>query len=160
MMNDFKKFILRGNVVDLAVGVVIGSAFGAVVSSLVKDLITPLVGTFSKGKNFSGQHFTVHGSVFNYGDFINALISFLIIAIVIFFFVVQPVNKLVAYSHRRKGAPAITTRPCPECLSDISPQATRCMYCTSKVKPLPLAAVAATPSGRSGRRLRRLSRPK
>jgi large conductance mechanosensitive channel len=94
MMQDFKKFILRGNVVDLAVGVVIGSAFGAVVSSLVKDLITPLVGAFTKGKNFSGLHATLNGSIFNYGDFINALISFLIIAVVIFFFVVQPVNKL------------------------------------------------------------------
>jgi large conductance mechanosensitive channel len=155
MMKDFKKFILRGNVVDLAVGVVIGSAFGAVVSSLVKDLITPLMGALTKGKNFSGQHFTIHGSVFNYGDFINALISFLIIAVVIFFFVVQPVNKLVAFSHRRKGTPAIINRPCPECLSDIPPQATRCMYCTSKVDPLPVAAVAATPSGRFGRRLRK-----
>jgi large conductance mechanosensitive channel len=136
MMNDFKKFILRGNVVDLAVGVVIGSAFGVVVSSLVKDLITPLIGALTKGKNFSGQHFILHGSVFNYGDFINALISFVIIAVVIFFFVVQPVNKLVTYNQRRKGPSAITTRPCPECLSDIPTQASRCLYCTSKVKPL------------------------
>jgi large conductance mechanosensitive channel len=139
--------------------VVIGSAFGAVVSSLVKDLITPLVGAFTKGKNFSGLHATLNGSIFNYGDFINALISFLIIAVVIFFFVVQPVNKLVTFSHRRKGAPVSTNRPCLECLSDIPNQATRCLYCTSKVKPIP-QEIVATPSGRSGRRLRRLSRPK
>lgn len=134
MMKDFKKFILRGNVVDLAVGVVIGGAFGAVVTSLVKDLITPLIGAFTKGKNFSGLHVSLHGSVFAYGDFVNALISFCIIAIVIFFLVVQPINKLTALNQRRKGLPASTTHPCPECLSDIPKQATRCMYCTSKVK--------------------------
>ena len=160
MMQDFKKFILRGNVVDLAVGVVIGSAFGAVVTSLVKDLITPLISAFTKGQNFSGLHVTLNHSVFNYGDFINALISFLIIAVVIFFFVVQPVNKLVAFSHRRRAAPVSTTRPCPECLSEIPNQATRCMFCTSKVEPIPITETIATPSGKSGRRLRKLSRPK
>jgi large conductance mechanosensitive channel len=134
MLKDFKKFIVRGNAVDLAVGVVIGGAFGAVVSSLVRDLITPLIGAFTKGKNFSGLKVSLHGSIFAYGDFINALMSFIIIAAVIFFFVVNPVNKLVAINQRRKGVPPSTTRSCPQCLGDIPKQATRCMFCTSKVK--------------------------
>ncbi len=133
MLKDFKKFIARGNAIDLAVGVVIGGAFGTVISTMVKDLITPLIGAFTKGKDFSGLKVALHGSVFAYGDFLNALMSFLIIAAVIFFFVVNPVNKLTAYNQRRRGITS-STRPCPECLSPIPKLATRCMYCTSKVK--------------------------
>lgn len=102
MLNDFKKFLLRGNVVDLAVAVVIGAAFTAVVTSLVKDLITPLIAAIGGKPDFSGLYFTLHDSKFMYGDFINALITFLIMACVVFFFVVQPVNQLVKFANRNQ----------------------------------------------------------
>lgn len=138
MFQDFKKFILRGNVVDLAVAVVIGAAFGAVVNSLVADLITPLIAAFGGQPDFSNLSFTINGSKFMYGSFINALLSFLILAVVIFFFVVQPINKLmVRFKPAEKPAkPAPAERDCPECLSSIPAAATRCKYCgaTSKAK--------------------------
>lgn len=132
-MQEFKKFILKGNVVDLAVGVVIGVAFGAVVNGMVKDIITPLIGAIGGQPDFSGLTFTINSSKFLYGDFINAVISFLIIATVIFFFVVQPLNKLQERAARKKTPEDPTEKKCPECLSEIPKAAKRCMYCTSKV---------------------------
>jgi large conductance mechanosensitive channel len=134
IFKGFKEFILRGNVVDLAVGVMVGAAFNTVVSSLVKDLMTPLIAAIFKQPNFSTFSFTLRGSQFLYGDFINNLISFLITAATIYFFVVVPINKL---SGMRKGPPAeATTKVCTECLSSIPVKATRCAYCTS-VQPDP-----------------------
>lgn len=129
VLKGFKDFIVRGSVVDLAVGVMVGAAFNSVVSSLVKDLMTPLIAAIFKQPNFSTFSFTLRGSQFLYGDFINNLISFLITAITIYFFVVLPINKL---SSIHKGPPAeATTKTCPECLSNIPAKAKRCAYCTS-----------------------------
>jgi large conductance mechanosensitive channel len=135
VMKDFRKFILRGNVVDLAVAVVIGAAFGAVVTALVKDLITPIIAVIFGKPDFSALTFTINGSTFRYGDFINALIAFLTIAAAVFFFVVQPVNMLMA---RRKTQPDpdSETRPCTESLSDIPAAAQRCAFCASPQEPL------------------------
>jgi large conductance mechanosensitive channel len=132
MLNDFKRFLLRGNVVDLAVAVVVGAAFGAVVSALVQDLLTPLIAAIGGKPDFSQLSFTLNKSTFHYGSFINALISFLIIATAVFFFVVVPVNALIARS-RRQHPPDPTTRKCPRCLSEIPIGATRCAFCTSEV---------------------------
>jgi large conductance mechanosensitive channel len=130
MLKGFKQFILRGNVVDLAVGVVIGAAFGTVVSSLVKDILTPLIGAIVKAPDFSGLAFTINGSNFMYGNFINALISFVIVAAAVYFFVVTPINALIARAH--KEAPLDpTTKKCPECLSEIPIEAKKCAHCTS-----------------------------
>jgi len=136
MFKEFKKFVLRGNVVDLAVGVVIGGAFGAVVTAVVKDLFTPLIAALGGQHDFSRLHFTVNGSTFLYGDLINVLISFLSIAVVIFFFVVKPLNKLQSLSIGRKTPDEPKERKCPECLSDIPKAASRCAFCTSKVTPV------------------------
>lgn len=133
MLNEFKKFILRGNVVDLAVGVAVGAAFTSVVQSLVKDMITPLVSAIYGGRDFSEYSFTVKDSEFLYGNFINALISFLIVAAVIFFLVVQPINKLTELAQKNKGTVEPATRKCPYCLSEIPKAASRCSECTSKV---------------------------
>jgi large conductance mechanosensitive channel len=132
IITDFKQFLLRGNVVDLAVGIVIGAAFGAVVTSLVSDLLTPLIAAIAGKHDFSALSFTINGSRFLYGDFINALIAFLSIAAAVFFFVVRPVNALMA---RRKTEPPVdeTTRQCPECMSEIPVAARRCAFCTSVV---------------------------
>lgn len=134
MGKDFKTFLLRGNVVDLAVGVVIGIAFGAVVTALVKDLLTPIVAAIIGKPDFSGLTFTVNGSRFLYGDFINAVIAFVSIAGAVFFFVVRPVNALTA---RRKPGDAgeATTRPCTQCFSEIPLPARRCPFCTSPQTP-------------------------
>jgi large conductance mechanosensitive channel len=131
-LDEFKTFILRGNVVDLAVGIVIGAAFIAVVTAFVADFITPLIGVFGK-IDFSSLVMTVNNSKFQIGAFINALISFLIVALVIFFLVVKPMNALAA--RRRKGEAAAdpTSRDCPFCLSSVSIKATRCAYCTSEL---------------------------
>lgn len=136
MLKDFKKFILRGNVVDLAVAVVIGAAFGAVVTSLVKDMITPLLAAIGGQPDFSGLSFTINNSRFNYGAFLNAIISFFILASVIFFFVVNPVNKLMSKVKPSDEIDKPAERECPECLSGIPAAAKRCKYCTavSKVK--------------------------
>lgn len=135
MLNEFKKFILRGNVVDLAIAVVIGAAFGAVVNSMVADLITPLIAAFGGQPDFSSLSFTINGSKFMYGSFINALLSFLILAAVVFFFVVQPLNKLMSKLTPKEEAKAPAERECPECLSGIPAAATRCKYCSAASKP-------------------------
>lgn len=136
MLQDFKQFILRGNTVDLAIGVVIGASFNTVVSSMVKDLVTPLVGIFYKQKNFSTASFTINHSHFLYGDFVNSAISFLIIAAVIFFLVVKPLNKLNDLAARRKPKLPSNDKKCPYCLSVVPKEATKCMYCTSGLKKI------------------------
>lgn len=131
MLNEFKKFILRGNVVDLAVGVIIGAAFNGVVQSLV-SMITQLLP--SHGGKFATAHFHIIGKDIVYGEFINSLTSFLLVAAVVFFLVVQPINKLSELSMRSKDTPEPTTKKCPQCLSEIPKDATRCKYCTSKLE--------------------------
>lgn len=133
MFQEFKKFIMKGNVVDLAVGVVIGVAFMAVVNGLVKDLITPLIAAIGGQPDFSGLSFTINNSKFLYGEFINAVISFLIISSVIFFLVVQPINKLQSRVNSSKKSEDPSEKKCPECLSEIPKAAKRCKYCTSKL---------------------------
>jgi large conductance mechanosensitive channel len=133
MLKEFKEFVLRGNVIDLAIAVVIGAAFGAVVTALVKDLITPLIAAIGGQPDFSAIKFTVNNSQFLIGDFINAIIAFLIIAAVIFFLVVKPMNALIERSQRRKATPSPTTHQCPYCLSEIPIAATRCAFCTQEV---------------------------
>jgi large conductance mechanosensitive channel len=133
-LGDFEKFILRGNVVDLAVGIVIGAAFNNVVQEFVKDLITPLIGIFG-GFNFPDWVFTVHNSKFAIGAFLNSIISFLLIALVIYFFVVRPVNALTERFQPKKAPEAPTTRECPFCLSTVPLKATRCPYCTAQLPP-------------------------
>jgi len=131
-MRDFKQFILRGNLVDLAVAVVIGTAFAAVVAALVADLVTPLIAAIGGKPDFAGLSFTINGSHFLYGAFINALLSFLIVAAVLFFLVIKPVNALM---NLRRTEPEVeaTTRECPECLSQIPKAARRCAFCTAEV---------------------------
>ena len=131
VLKGFKEFLLRGNVVDLAVAVVIGAAFGALVSALVKDLITPIVAAVFGQPDFSSLDFTINGSRFRYGDFLNAMITFMSVAAAVYFFVVVPVNAL--NSLRKRDA---TLRPCPECLTEIPAKATRCRACTAAVAPL------------------------
>ncbi len=132
MLRDFKTFLLRGNVVDLAVAVVVGVALLAVVQALVADLVTPLIAAIGGQPDFAALDFTINGSQFTYGHFLNAVISFLIVALVVFFFIVTPVNALIARS--RKEPPADpTTRKCPECLSEIPLAAKRCMHCTAVI---------------------------
>ncbi|MEX2194198.1 MAG: large conductance mechanosensitive channel protein MscL [Thermoleophilaceae bacterium] len=142
MFKEFRDFIIRGNLVDLAVAVVIGTAFGALVTALVADFITPLIAALGGQPDFSGLTFTINDSVFRYGHFINALIAFLIIAAVVFFFVIKPVNALLS---RMKSEPPVDepTRNCPECLSEIPVRANRCAFCTAQVGPAPSGAGAA-----------------
>src|SRR5438552_2681324 len=131
-MKDFREFLLRGNLVDMAVGIVVGVAFAAVVTALVSDLLTPLIAAIGGQQNFSSLTFTVHGSYFLYGAFINSLISFVVIAAVVFFVVVRPVNALMA---RYKTEPPVDepTQKCPQCLSEIPAAASRCAFCTQPV---------------------------
>ena len=131
MLTGFKQFMLRGNVLDLAVAVVMGAAFGAVVAALVKDLITPLIAAIVGKPDFSAIEFTVNGSKFPIGDFINALVSFILVGTAVYFLVVLPVNKLLARMRRGEAAPDPTTKKCPECLSDVPIAARRCAFCTS-----------------------------
>ena len=133
MPKEFKQFILRGNVADLAVAVVIGTAFGAVVAAFVADIITPLIAAIFGKPSFASLSFTINNSMFLYGDFLNAIITFVSIAAAIFFFAVKPLNVLEA--RRAVGQPpeSPTTKACPECLSDIPVAARRCAYCTSEV---------------------------
>lgn len=133
MLKGFKQFILRGNVIDLAVAVVIGAAFGAVVTALVKDLLTPLIAALVGKPDFSRLTFTVNNSQFLYGEFINALISFLLLAAAVYFFVIAPMNAIVARMHRGEAPPDPTTKKCPECLSEIPIAARRCSQCTAVV---------------------------
>jgi len=132
-VKGFRNFISRGNLIELAVAVVIGTAFTAVVTAIVADLITPLIAAIGGQHDFSGLTFKVHGSTFKYGAFINALLSFLIIAAVVYFLIVAPMAKISA---RFKREVEVTTRDCPECLSTIPIAATRCMYCTTVVAPV------------------------
>ena len=133
--NEFKQFLLRGNVIDLAVAFVIGVAFAAVVDSAVEDLLTPLVAAIFGQPDFSDLTFEINNSTFRYGEFLNALISFVTIAFVVFFFVVKPINRLMELSRRRES-PDPSTRKCPECVSEIPIDARRCAFCTSEVAPV------------------------
>lgn len=134
IIGDFKQFLLRGNVVDLAVAVVIGAAFGAVVTAMVEDLVTPFVAAIGGQQDFSALDFTINDSTFRYGDFINKVITFVVIAAVVFFFVVTPVNAIISRARREPPADP-TTRKCPECLSEIPLEARRCAFCASQVSP-------------------------
>jgi large conductance mechanosensitive channel len=148
MLQGFKQFMLRGNVLDLAVAVVMGAAFGAVVTALVKDLITPLIAAGIGKPDFSAIEFTVHGSKFPIGDFINPVVSFILIGAAVYFFIVLPVNKLVARMQRGETPPDPTTKKCPECLSDVPIAARRCAFCTSSLTG-PDNAPAPPPRARS-----------
>ncbi len=130
-MKGFKQFILRGNVLDLAVAVVMGAAFGAVVTALVKDLITPIIAAIVGKPDFSNIFFTVNKSKFLIGDFVNAIVSFVLIGAAVYFFVVLPVNTLLARMKRGEPSPDPTTKKCPECLSEVPIGARRCAFCTS-----------------------------
>jgi large conductance mechanosensitive channel len=135
-LQEFKDFILRGNVVDLAVAVVLGAAFGVVVASLVRDIITPIIAAIFGKPDFANLSFTIHKSHFLYGDFINAVITFVTVAAAVFFFVVKPLNYLIERRRRSVAEPGSTDRECPECLSTIPRAATRCAFCTAQVAPL------------------------
>jgi large conductance mechanosensitive channel len=135
LLNEFKAFLMRGNVVDLAIAVVIGVAFAAVVTSLVEDIITPIIAVIFGEPDFSALTFTINNSTFYYGQFINALIAFVTIAAAIFFFVVVPYNAFSARM-RKEEPPDPTIRKCPECLSDIPSEARRCAFCTAQVSPV------------------------
>ena len=132
MLKEFRQFILRGNLVDLAVAVVIGTAFTAVVTALVADLITPLIAAVTGDPDFSGLSFTINGSEFRYGHFLNALLTFVLVAAVLFFLVVKPVNALMRALEPGTAVDQ-ETRNCPECLSSIPSEARRCAFCTSEV---------------------------
>jgi large conductance mechanosensitive channel len=134
LVKEFRTFLLRGNLVDMAVGIVIGIAFAALVNALVTDLITPIIAAIAGKHDFSSLSFTINKSRFLYGDFINAILAFVSIAAAVFFFVVRPVNTLLA--RRQGGDPGEeTVRPCPECLSEIPKAAHRCAFCTAQVAP-------------------------
>jgi len=130
ILTEFRAFLFRGNLIDLAVALVIGLAFTALVTAFVADLITPIIAAIFGSHDFSQLTFTINGSTFRYGDFINSLITFISIAAAVFFFVVKPVNLVMA---RRKLDPPPDVRTCPECLSEIPIAATRCAFCTTVV---------------------------
>lgn len=132
-MKGFRSFLMRGNLIELAVAVVIGTAFTAIVTAIVKDLITPLIAAIGGQPDFSRLKFTINHSTFGYGDFFNALVSFVIIAAVVYFLIVAPVARVTMRFERKKEA---TTRDCPECLSSIPIAATRCSFCTVPVPPV------------------------
>jgi len=132
MIKEFRQFLLRGNLIDMAVGIVIGLAFAAVVTAFVADLITPLIAAIFGKSDFSALSFTINGSHFLYGSFLNALISFVTIAFAVFFFVVKPYNVIMA-RRRVEGPEDPTTRACPECLSEIPLAASRCAFCTAEI---------------------------
>jgi large conductance mechanosensitive channel len=129
MLDGFKKFILRGNVVDMAVGVVIGAAFGGVVTALTKAFLTPLIALIAGKQDYSSINFTIGSTVFPVGEFINACISFVLIAAAVYFFVVLPINALIARMHRGDKPADPTTKKCTECLSEIPIDARRCAHC-------------------------------
>jgi large conductance mechanosensitive channel len=133
-VSGFKKFLLRGNLVELAVAVVIGLAFAALVAALVADFITPVIGLIGGNGAFGDRKFTIHKSVFKYGDFINALIAFVIMAAVVYYLVVAPFNALLD-RYKKEPEPDAPTRECPECLSSIPAAATRCSFCTATSAP-------------------------
>ncbi|MFD9939309.1 large conductance mechanosensitive channel protein MscL [Nonomuraea sp. NPDC059023] len=133
-MGGFKKFLLRGNIVELAVAVIVGATFSGLVQALVADLITPLIGAMTGGRepDFASYSFTVNGSVFKYGDFLNHLLAFLIIAAIVYWLVVMPMSRLVSLFERDQAA---TTKQCPDCLSEVPAEARRCAYCTVELVP-------------------------
>ncbi len=133
-MSGFKQFLLRGNVLDLAVAVVMGAAFGAVVTALVKDLLTPIIAALVGKPDFSNIVFEVNGSKFLIGDFINAVLSFVLIGAAVYFFVVLPFNTLMARIKRGEAPVDPTTKTCPECLSEVKLAARRCAFCTSDLR--------------------------
>ena len=133
IFTEFKEFLLRGNVVDLAVAVVIGTAFGAVVTAFVKDILTPLIAAIFGKPNFANLTFTIHKSKFFYGDFINFVIAFVSVAAAVFFFVVKPLNYLMAKRQSGQADPESSDRPCPYCLSTIPKAAAKCAFCTAEV---------------------------
>jgi len=133
MLSGFKQFILRGNVVDMAVGVVIGAAFASVVGAFTKDLLTPFIAALVGKPDFSAISFTINKSVFAVGDFINALVSFLLVAAAVYFFVVTPINALVSRMRKAPAPADPTTKKCPECLSEIPIDARRCSHCGQPV---------------------------
>jgi large conductance mechanosensitive channel len=133
MLNDFKQFLLRGNFVDMAIALIMALAAFAVVQALIRDLITPIIAAIAGKPDFSALHFTINKSTFSYGDFINAVITFVLTGAAVFFFIVVPMNAFIARS--RKEPPVDpTTRKCPECLSEIPVDARRCAFCTSQVR--------------------------
>ena len=133
MLRGFRDFILRGNVIDLAIAVVIGLAFNAVVGAFVKDILTPLIAAIAGKPDFAGLSFTINNSQFDYGDVLNAAISFVFVAAAVYFLVVVPMNRLAS----RRATPAeVTTRECPQCLSTIPKAARRCSFCTEEVAPV------------------------
>lgn len=134
MLKGLKQFLLRGNVLDLAVAVVMGGAFGAVVTALVKDLITPFIAALVGQPDFSAIAFEVNGSRFLIGDFVNAVVSFLLVGSAVYFFVVVPMNALTARMRRGEAPPDPTTKKCPECLTDVPIAARRCAACASPLK--------------------------
>lgn len=133
MLSGFKQFILRGSVVDLAVGVVVGAAFGTVVTAFTKDLLTPLIAAVVGKPDFSSIHFTINGTLFPIGDFINAAVSFLLVAAAVYFFVVTPLNALITRVRKAPAPADPTTKKCPECLSEIPIDARRCAHCAEPV---------------------------
>ncbi|HEX5453576.1 MAG TPA: large conductance mechanosensitive channel protein MscL [Stellaceae bacterium] len=143
MLKGFKEFMLRGNVVDLAVAVVMGAAFGAVVAALVKDLLTPLIAAIVGKPDFSAIRFTVNSSQFLIGDLANAIVSFVLIGVAVYFFVVLPMNKLMERFNRSKTTPDPTTKKCPECLSEIPIAARRCAHCTVDLAQTDLRTASA-----------------
>ncbi len=132
MLDGFKSFILRGNVVDLAVGVVIGASFGDIVKSLVENLLTPLIGAIVKAPDFSNLFFTINDSKFMYGSFLNALIAFILVSAAVYFFVVTPINNLIART-KKNTIVEPTTKDCPECVSTVPIQAKKCAFCASPI---------------------------
>ncbi len=141
-MGGFRKFLLRGNLVDLAVAVVVGVAFAAIITALVADLITPLIAAIGGQPDFSALTFTVNHAAFRYGAFINALLTFVIIAAVIYFLVVVPVTRIMSVTEKKQES---TERECPECLSQIPLAARRCMYCTAQIPPAQIPAAQGIP---------------
>src|SRR2546428_5033556 len=129
MLSGFKQFLLRGNVVDMAVGVVIGAAFAGVVGAFTKDLLTPLIAAIVGKPDFSAISFTINNSIFLLGDFINAAVAFILVAAAVYFFVVTPINLLVARMRKAPAPADPTTKKCPECLSEIPIDARRCAHC-------------------------------
>jgi large conductance mechanosensitive channel len=130
MLKGFRDFILRGNVLDLAVAVIIGAAFTSIVNSLVKDIITPFIAAVVGKPDFSALTLNVNGGIITYGNFLNAVIAFILMAGVVYFFIVVPANALIA---RMKGPEAVVNKPCPQCLSEIPLAATRCKFCGQSV---------------------------
>jgi large conductance mechanosensitive channel len=142
-VGGFRKFLFRGNLIDLAVAVVIGVAFNAVVQALIADIITPIIAAIVGKPNFSSLSFTIHHSHFLYGSFINAVLSFVIIALAVYYIVVLPATRITAIATRNKAA---TERDCPECLQSIPVGATRCMFCTAQVPPVTPPAAQTGPA--------------